>query len=70
MSGKEKAQSLKLQGNEAYKKKDFAEASKLFEEAIQTDPTEITFYTNLAAVYFETKVSDQCDSFIYWQVLH
>lgn len=59
MSAKEKAQSLKLQGNEAYKKKDFAAASKLFDEAIQADPTEITFYTNLAAVHFETKVSHE-----------
>jgi len=57
MSTKDKAQALKLQGNEAYKKKDFDAASKLFEEAILADPTEITFYTNLAAVYFETKVS-------------
>lgn len=62
MSANDKAQGLKLQGNEAYKKKDFHAASNFFEEAIQTDPTEITFYTNLAAVQFETKVRLNCDS--------
>jgi Flp pilus assembly protein TadD len=56
MSNKEKAVSLKQQGNDAYKKKDFSKAVEHFKAAIELDPTEITFYTNLAAVHFETKV--------------
>lgn len=56
MSNKEQAQSQKQKGNDAYKKRDFTAAVSHFKAAIELDPTEITFYTNLAAVYFETKV--------------
>ena len=56
MSSKEEAQKQKESGNDAYKKRDFPAAVNHFKAAIVLDPTEITFYTNLAAVYFETKV--------------
>ena len=57
MSNKDQAQKLKASGNDAYKKKDFVNAVNNFKAAIELDPTEITYYTNLAAVHFETKVS-------------
>ncbi len=57
MTNKDQAQKLKAHGNDAYKKKDFASAVHNFQAAIELDPTEITYYTNLAAVHFETKVS-------------
>jgi stress-induced-phosphoprotein 1 len=57
MTNKDQAQKLKAHGNDAYKKKDFASAVNNFKAAIELDPTEITYYTNLAAVHFETKVS-------------
>lgn len=54
------AKAAKNLGNEAYKKKSFDEAIKHYEEAIAQDPTDITFYSNLAAVYFELKDYDKC----------
>ena len=56
MSNKEEAQKQKQLGNDAYKKRDFPAAVSHFTKAIELDPSEITFYTNLAAVHFETKV--------------
>lgn len=47
-------------GNEYYKKKDFENALKHYQKAIQHDPTDITFYTNIAAVYFEQKEYEKC----------
>ncbi|EDW85267.1 uncharacterized protein Dwil_GK18373 [Drosophila willistoni] len=47
-------------GNAAYKKKDFEAALKHYNAAIEHDPTDITFYNNIAAVYFERKEYDQC----------
>ena len=58
MSNRDKALAFKQQGNDAYKKKDFPTAVSHFQAAIEADPTEITFYTNLAAVHFETKVNN------------
>ena len=59
------ADAKKLQGNEFYKKKDFPNAIKLYSEAIELNPKEFTYYSNLAAVYFEMgeydKVIEQCD---------
>merc|ERR1712004_156693 len=59
------ADAKKLQGNEFYKKKDFPNAVKLYSEAIELNPKEFTYYSNLAAVYFEMgeydKVIEQCD---------
>ncbi|XP_063822821.1 stress-induced-phosphoprotein 1 [Ostrinia nubilalis] len=50
----------KDQGNECYKKKDFDNALKHYQKAIEHDPTDITFYTNMAAVYFEQKEYEKC----------
>jgi len=50
---KREAVEYKNKGNEAYKAKDFEEALICYEEAIQRDPSELTYYTNKAAAYFE-----------------
>ncbi|KAF9797565.1 hypothetical protein SFRURICE_007342 [Spodoptera frugiperda] len=50
----------KDQGNECYKKKDFDNALKHYQKAVEHDPTDITFYTNMAAVYFEQKEYEKC----------
>lgn len=42
-------------GNAAYKLRDFPTAIAKYESAITTDPTNIVYYTNLSAVYMETK---------------
>ncbi|XP_013179357.1 PREDICTED: stress-induced-phosphoprotein 1 [Papilio xuthus] len=47
-------------GNECYKKKDFDNAIKHYQKAIEHDSTDITFYTNMAAVYFELKEYESC----------
>ena len=62
------AEAKKLEGNAAYKAKDFPEAIRLYSEAIEMDPREFTYYTNLAAVHFEKKeydtVIELCDKVI------
>ncbi|XP_052755021.1 stress-induced-phosphoprotein 1 [Galleria mellonella] len=50
----------KDQGNEFYKKKEFENALEHYFKAIEHDPTDITFYTNIAAVYFEQKEYEKC----------
>uniref|UniRef100_A0A1I7T6N9 TPR_REGION domain-containing protein n=1 Tax=Caenorhabditis tropicalis TaxID=1561998 RepID=A0A1I7T6N9_9PELO len=47
-------------GNAAYKSKDFATALAHYDKAIELDPTNITFYNNKAAVYFEEKKFEEC----------
>ncbi|XP_072939296.1 stress-induced-phosphoprotein 1 [Epargyreus clarus] len=47
-------------GNDFYKKKEFESAIKHYKRAIELDPTDITFYTNMAAVYFEQKEYEKC----------
>lgn len=47
-------------GNSAYKKKDFDTALVHYNKAIEHDPTDITFYNNIAAVHFERKDFRQC----------
>ncbi|XP_023949750.1 stress-induced-phosphoprotein 1 [Bicyclus anynana] len=47
-------------GNDCYKKKDFDNALKHYSKAIEFDSTDITFYTNMAAVYFEQKEYEKC----------
>ena len=47
-------------GNEAYKKKDFAEAHKHYDRAIDLEPTNMAFYSNKAATYFEEANYDAC----------
>lgn len=47
-------------GNDAYKKRDFDTALAHYHKAIEHDPTDITFYSNIAAVHFERKDYRQC----------
>ncbi|KAM8834908.1 stress-induced-phosphoprotein 1 [Synchiropus picturatus] len=47
-------------GNIAYKKKDFQVALQHYEEAIKHDPTNMTYISNQAAVYFEKGEYDKC----------
>lgn len=55
-----KAKKEKDLGNEAYKKKDFETALKHYNKAISIFPTDITYYNNIAAVYFEQKEYQKC----------
>lgn len=50
----------KNKGNAAYKEKNFAQAHIHYDKAIELDPTNITFYTNKAAVLFEEGRFDEC----------
>lgn len=54
------ARKSKELGNAAYKKKEFEMAIKHYNDAIEHDPTDITYYNNIAAVYFEEKKYDEC----------
>ncbi|KAJ4472067.1 activator of Hsp70 and Hsp90 chaperone [Lentinula aciculospora] len=56
---KKEAEILKKNGSEAYKKRDFEEAAKYFQQAWDVWPKDITFLTNLGAVYFEQGNFDQ-----------
>ena len=46
--------------NEFYKKKNFAEALRLYDEAITLNPEEVLFLNNKATVFFEMKDFDKC----------
>merc|ERR1719464_2055814 len=63
--GWSEAESLKNQGNEFYKKKNFEKAIELYSKAIETCPTDIIYHGNLAAVYIEqkeyVKAIEECD---------
>lgn len=54
------AEQEKEKGNACYKKKDFSNAITHYTRAIDNDPTNITYYNNLAAVYFEQKEYEKC----------
>lgn len=55
-----KAKNEKELGNVAYKKKEFETALKHYNKAVELDPTNMTYYTNIAAVYFEQKEYKKC----------
>lgn len=57
---KKNAKKEKEVGNEFYKKKDFTNALEHYNKALEYDPTDITFYNNIAAVYFEQKEFKIC----------
>lgn len=58
----------KAKGNEAYKKKEFEVALSHYDKAIELEPTNITYYNNKAAVFFEqadyTKCIETCEKSI------
>uniref|UniRef100_A0A1I7V492 TPR_REGION domain-containing protein n=1 Tax=Caenorhabditis tropicalis TaxID=1561998 RepID=A0A1I7V492_9PELO len=54
------ANAVNVLGNDAYRKKDFAEAIEQYKKAIEMNPTNIFFHNSLAAVYFETKQFEEC----------
>ncbi len=53
------AEVKKQEGNEFYKKKDFTKALELYTAAIELNPNELLYYTNMAAVFIEQKRFDQ-----------
>mmetsp|Transcript_17534 Transcript_17534/g.24729 ORF Transcript_17534/g.24729 Transcript_17534/m.24729 type:complete len:589 (-) Transcript_17534:83-1849(-) len=55
-----KAVAAKEKGNVLYKEKQFEEALASYDEAITLDPTNMTFISNKAAVYFTMKNYDKC----------
>jgi stress-induced-phosphoprotein 1 len=48
------------QGNHFFKIRNFAQAKVCYEKAIQEDPTNIIFYSNLAAVHCEEHAYQEC----------
>lgn len=60
MQNQKEAEQKKAQGNEFYKQKKFAQAITCYNDAISKDPAELTYYTNLAACYFELSEFDKC----------
>mmetsp|Transcript_40369 Transcript_40369/g.89645 ORF Transcript_40369/g.89645 Transcript_40369/m.89645 type:complete len:579 (+) Transcript_40369:115-1851(+) len=56
---KAEAQKAKEAGNEAYKKKQFDAAISHYNKALELDDTDISFLTNRAAVFYETKQWDK-----------
>lgn len=62
---KKAANDKKTEGNEFYKKRDFENALKCYDEAIASDSTNMAFLSNKAAVYFTQKkyqeCADECD---------
>ncbi|XP_057375057.1 stress-induced-phosphoprotein 1-like isoform X2 [Daphnia carinata] len=57
---KKMALSEKEKGNAAYKKKNFVAALEHYNKAVELDPTDMTYITNLAAVHFEQKDYLKC----------
>jgi stress-induced-phosphoprotein 1 len=58
--GERAAKTKKEEGNELYKNQKFDEAIAKYDEAIQLDPTNMTYHSNKAAVYFQQKKYDEC----------
>jgi stress-induced-phosphoprotein 1 len=57
---KRKAADLKAQGTAAYKSRSFDDAVEAFQAAWDAYPKDVTFLTNLAAVYFEQAEWKKC----------
>ncbi|ORX36911.1 chaperone [Kockovaella imperatae] len=58
--GKKEAEELKAKGNTAYKARKFDEAIELYQKAWEVYPKDITYLSNLSAVYFEQGDYDKC----------
>ncbi|KAE9395659.1 hypothetical protein BT96DRAFT_1021850 [Gymnopus androsaceus JB14] len=56
---KKKAEALNQAGSDAYRRKEFEQAAKNYQQAWDTWPKGITFLTNLGAVYFEQGKYDE-----------
>lgn len=56
----DEALAAKEAGNAAYRKKEFDAALGHYDKAIELDPTDMSFRTNKAAVYFEQKEYHKC----------
>jgi stress-induced-phosphoprotein 1 len=52
---RKQAEEAKAKGNEEFKKKNWEEAIKLYSQAIDLNPKELTFYLNRAGAYHEVK---------------
>lgn len=59
MATKEQAIKQKELGNDAYKRRNFNAALEYYRKACELDPSEMTFLTNIAAVYFELGQYDE-----------
>lgn len=57
---KAEALQLKAKGSALYKERKFDEAAECFSKAWESWPKDVTFLTNLAAVYFEQGDYDKC----------
>jgi stress-induced-phosphoprotein 1 len=57
---KEEAQAEKAKGNAFYKKRQFKEALEHYQKAIELQPNDVVYRSNLAAVQFEQKEYDTC----------
>ena len=57
---KKEAEAVKAKGNDFYKQRNFPEALKYYQQAIDLNPDETTFYSNKSAVYFEMKEFEKC----------
>ena len=57
---KKEAEEAKVAGNQAYSSRQFPEALRLYDQAIALNPREIVYYTNKAAVFFETGANEDC----------
>jgi stress-induced-phosphoprotein 1 len=59
VKARKEAETLKKVAGEAYKKKEFEEAAKKYQQAWDIWPKDITFLTNLGAAYFEQGKYDE-----------
>ncbi|KAH7940061.1 hypothetical protein HPB52_020615 [Rhipicephalus sanguineus] len=57
---RDEALAAKEAGNAAYRKREFDAALQHYDKAIELDPTDMSFRTNKAAVYFEQKDYQKC----------
>lgn len=60
---KKAAAAKKEEGNSFYKKKDFDNALRCYDEAAEIDPSDLTFKLNKAAVYFEQSKFEECKTY-------